>query len=71
VLQYAGGGKFSLEEDFWSLTEGISTMKRYDAACAAHGSACKQKRTRRNWGSGPDWTHGADTYSASLGARRG
>ena len=28
VLQYAGNGKFSLEEDFWSLPEGIETLKR-------------------------------------------
>ena len=33
VLQYAGDGKFSLEEDFWSLPEGIETMKQYAAAC--------------------------------------
>ena len=32
VLQYAGDGKFSLEEDFWSLPEGIETAKRSAAA---------------------------------------
>ena len=32
VLQYAGDGKFSLEEDFWSLPEGTDTAKRYAAA---------------------------------------
>ena len=32
VLQYAGNGKFSLEEDFWSLPEGIETAKRSAAA---------------------------------------
>ena len=35
VLQYAGDGKFSLEEDFWSLVEGQRTMKEYEEACAA------------------------------------
>ena len=34
VLQYAGDGKFSLEEDFWSLVEGQRTMKEYEEACA-------------------------------------
>ena len=29
VLQYAGDGQFSLEEDFWSLPEGIETLKQY------------------------------------------
>jgi hypothetical protein len=71
VLQYAGDGKFSLEEDFWSLTEGTRTMKQYEAALDAHDRDFKHKRTRRNWGSGPDWTRGADDYSGSLGARRG
>ena len=32
ILQYAGDGKFSLEEDFWSLPEGIETAKRSAAA---------------------------------------
>jgi SnoaL-like protein len=71
VLQYAGDGKFSLEEDFWSLTEGTRTMKQYAAACEAHDPSFPQQRTRRNWGSGPDWTRGADDYAGSLGARRG
>jgi hypothetical protein len=53
------------------LTEGIRTMKQYEAALAAHDPDFKHKRTRRNWGSGPDWTRGADDYSGSLGARRG
>jgi hypothetical protein len=71
VLQYDGNGKFSLEEDFWSLTEGVRTQKEYDAATAAHDSDHKRKRTRLNWGNGPAWTRGADSYNGSLGARRG
>ena len=70
VLQYAGDGKFSLEEDFWSLTEGVRTQKEYDAACAAHDPDHKRKRTRRDWGRGPAWTQGAPTYAESRGARR-
>jgi len=71
VLQYAGNGRFSLEEDFWSLIEGTRTMKEYEAALAQHDPDFKRKRTRRNWGNGPDWTRGADDYAGSLGARRG
>jgi hypothetical protein len=56
VLQYAGDGKFSFEEDFWSLPEGIETAKRYAAACKQFDPEHKTKRTRNNWGSGPDWT---------------
>jgi hypothetical protein len=71
VLQYAGNGEFSLEEDFWSLTEGVRTMKEYEAALAAHDPGFKEKRTRRNWGDGPEWAQGASDYAGSLGARRG
>jgi hypothetical protein len=69
ILQYAGDGKFSLEEDFWSLPEGIETMKRYNAACKAHDPEHPTKRTRANWGSGPAWTQGANTYAGSRGAQ--
>ena len=36
ILQYAGGGKFSLEEDFWSLPEGIETAKRVGRGLPRH-----------------------------------
>ncbi len=71
ILQYAGEGKFSLEEDFWSLPEGIETMKQYNAACKAHDPDRPNKRTRDNWGSGPAWTQGASTYAGSRGAKKG
>jgi hypothetical protein len=63
VLQYAGNGMFSLEEDFWSLPEGIRTMKQYQQACDKFDPAHAKKRTRLNWGSGPDWTQGAASYA--------
>jgi hypothetical protein len=56
VLQYAGDGRFSLEEDFWSLTEGIATQKQYAQVCAELDPDHPSKRTRRNWGNGPEWT---------------
>jgi hypothetical protein len=71
VLQYAGDGKFSLEEDFWSLVEGQRTMKEYEEACAKHDPDAPKKRTRRHWGNGPDWTKGASTYAESAGAKKG
>ena len=70
VLQYAGDGKFSLEEDFWSLPEGIETAKRYSAACKQFDPDSRAKRTRRNWGNGPDWTQGASTYAESRARAR-
>jgi hypothetical protein len=69
VLQYAGYGQFSLEEDFWSLPEGIDTAKRAGALYRDHPEFPKQ-RTRRDWGSGPDWARGGATYAESRGATR-
>lgn len=71
VLQYAGGGRFSLEEDFWPLPEGIEAMKRYARACDQFDPDHKLKRTRDHWGDGPEWTRGARTYAMSRGATRG
>jgi hypothetical protein len=63
VLEYAGDGRFASEEDFWSLTEGTRTLKQYQEACAKFDLEHPQKRTRHNWGSGPDWTQGAASYA--------
>ena len=71
VLQYAGDGKFSLEEDFWSLPEATQAGKEYYKACKAHDPDHQAKRTRLHWGNGPDWTQGAASYADSPGARAG
>jgi hypothetical protein len=63
VLEYAGNGMFSREEDFWSLTEGTRTMKQYAALCEQYDPDAPKKRTRLNWGSGPPWTRGAPSYA--------
>jgi hypothetical protein len=70
ILQYAGNGQFSLEEDFWSLPEGIETAKRSAAAYRDVDPALPARRTRGNWGNGPDWTRGAATYAESRGGLR-
>jgi hypothetical protein len=62
---------FSVEEDFWSLPEGIETAKRSAAAYRDVDPEFPKQRTRRNWGRGPDWTRGAATYAESRGATRG
>jgi hypothetical protein len=69
VLQYAGNGKFSLEEDFWSLTEGTRTMKQYEQACRDFDPDHPNKRTRLDWNKGPAWTQGAASYAESRGAK--
>jgi hypothetical protein len=70
VLQYAGDGKFSFEEDFWSLPEGIETAKRSAAIYRDIDPEFPKQRSRRDWGNGPEWTRGAAPYAASRGAAR-
>ena len=68
VLQYAGDGRFSLEEDFWSLTEGVRTQKEYDAACRGARSRPQGQADPPQLGQRSRWAHGADSYTGSLGA---
>lgn len=70
VLQYAGDGRFSLEEDFWSYPGAIEASKRYAEVAASIDPGHKERRTRLDWGSGPAWTRGADSWAGSLGAAR-
>jgi hypothetical protein len=70
ILQYAGDGKFNFEEDFWSFPGAQKTLKDYARAREQHDPDHNAKRTRRDWGAGPDWAHGAATYAESVGAQR-
>ncbi|MDZ4828071.1 MAG: nuclear transport factor 2 family protein [Actinomycetota bacterium] len=66
VVEYGGDGKFKTEEDFWSLPAGTATLKQYARACKEFDPDHKTRRTRENWGNGPDWTQGAKTYDERL-----
>jgi hypothetical protein len=70
ILQYAGDGRFSLEEDFWAYPTAMDASKRYAEACAAHDPGHKTKRTRLDWGDGPDWTVGAASWALRSRAGR-
>jgi SnoaL-like domain len=70
VLQYGSNGQFSSEEDFWAFPAAQKTLTEYAAALERHDPDHKAKRTRRDWGSGPEWTQGAPTWADSLGAQR-
>ena len=39
-------------------------MKQYADACKQFDPDHPQKRTRLNWGNGPDWTRGAASYDS-------
>jgi ketosteroid isomerase-like protein len=68
ILDYAGNDLWSREEDFWAVPAATKTLDIYADAMAKHDPEHKTKRTRKNWGSGPDWTRGADSYATRPGA---
>lgn len=55
ILQYAGQGLFSSEEDYWSVKGAMDTARRYTDLCAAHDRDHAACRTRADWGDGPAW----------------
>ena len=63
VLEYAGGGRFRCEEDFWSMTEAQRATVAYVAACQTIDPDHPKKRTRLEWGRGPDWTRGGRSFA--------
>ena len=62
ILDYAGGGKWRQEEDYWALPASRQALKEYQEACAKHDPEHASKRTRLDWGRGPSWTRGARTW---------
>ena len=62
ILDYAGGGLWRREEDYWAVPAARRSGEEYAEACKQHDPDHKQKKTRLNWGDGPDWTRGARSY---------
>ncbi len=62
VLQYAGGNQWSMEEDYWAEKLGVQQFEQYEAALKEHDPKHRDKRTRNDWGDGPDWTRGRKSY---------
>jgi hypothetical protein len=62
ILDYAGGGKWKKEEDFYSVSERDKAMKEYEAARLQYDPDHPKKATRWNWGNGPAWTKGNASY---------
>lgn len=63
ILQYAGEGLWSLEEDYWAEKLAIDRFKQYEKALKSHDSEHREKRTRLDWGNGPDWTRGGRSWA--------
>lgn len=62
ILDYAGDGLFSQEEDYWALPMARKALEAYQRACEQFDPEHAAKRTRTNWGNGPPWTRGARTW---------
>jgi hypothetical protein len=55
IIQYAGGGKWASEEDWWLMAEMKAFAKAYDAACEKFDPDHRQKVSRHDWGSWVEW----------------
>ena len=62
LLQYAGDGLWSLEEDFWAVPQAQRAFQEYADACKVHDPDHAQKMTRLDWGQGPGFTRGGHSY---------
>ena len=63
ILDYAGGGLWKREEDFWAVPTAYRTVEEYAEACKLHDPEHRGKRTRLHWGNGPRWTQGGRSYA--------
>lgn len=63
ILEYAGDGLWSLEEDYWAIRESRKCLKLYADACEKWDPDHNRKGTRHDWGNGPAWARGAPSYA--------
>ena len=63
LLDYAGGGLWKKEEDFWSLRGREVAMKEYEEACVKHDPEHPKRGTRLDWGNGPEWARGSRSHA--------
>ncbi len=63
ILDYAGNGRWSREEDYWSVRGRERAMEEYEKARLEHDPDHPKKMTRLDWGNGPDWTKGGRSYA--------
>lgn len=63
ILDYAGNGQWSREEDYWAVPRAYATAEEYAKASKELDPAHRSKMTRSNWGTGPAWTQGGRSYA--------
>ena len=57
ILDYAGDGKWSKEEDYWSVPGANRATALYKQRCAEVDPDHAAKRTRNHWPAEPAWAH--------------
>ena len=62
ILDYAGNNRWQREEDYWAVPRAHASVEQYAAACERFDPGHREKRTRKNWGTGPAWTQGAPSF---------
>ena len=58
ILEYAGDGKWRLEEDYWAVRAAGDANTAYETACTAHDPDHPKRMTRQHWPEGPSWAVG-------------
>jgi hypothetical protein len=66
IIEYAGGGRWKREEDYWAVKGRETAMAAYEAARREFDPEHPAKGTRWNWNAGPDWTKGAVSYAERI-----
>ena len=62
ILQYAGSTQWSSEEDYWAEKLSVQQWQEYGKALKKYDPDHRLKRTRKDWGDGPDWTIGKTSF---------
>jgi hypothetical protein len=64
VIEYAGNGKWSSEDDWWTIAEMKEFNLRWQAAAAKYGAPGEDNLSRKDWGTWVDWARpGADDHA--------
>ena len=64
IIDYAGDSLWKRQEDYWAMPAGTAAYEQYEKALWEHDPQHRNKRTRRDWGGGPDWTVGLRQHPA-------
>jgi len=64
VIEYAGDGKFSSEDDWWTVHEMKLFNQRYTAARERAGDGARDPLSRSDWGSWVDWARPPGDHEA-------